>query len=280
MSNHELKKTTLGIRIILYVASFLVLTVGFSLYLLSEKTDVYFSWTINPPLTAAFLGAGYLAAFLMEFLSARESIWARARLAVPGVFAFTFLTLIVTLVHLDRFHFDSPQLITKAGTWVWLGIYAGVPLAMGVLWAVQVRQPGVDPLRKAPLPGWMRATLIVQGAVMVVAGGAMLLLPETMLPVWPWRLYVLTSQAIGAWGVGIGIMAIHASWENDSWRLFPFTLGYAVYGALQVINLLRYHGALNWSRFSAGAYAIFIFSVLLTGAYGTWTAWRVKNDRA
>jgi len=129
MSNINLKQTTPGIRVLLYVASFLVLSVGISLFLLSEKTDVYFSWTINPPLTAAFLGAGYLASFLLEFLSARENIWARTRLAVPGVWAFTFLTLIITLIHLDRFHFDSQLFITKAGTWVWLGVYVSVPIS-------------------------------------------------------------------------------------------------------------------------------------------------------
>ena len=83
MHNTNLKKTTAGIRIILYVASFLVLSVGLSLYFFSEKTDIYFSWTINPPMTAAFLGVGYLASFLTEFLSAREKIWARARISVP-----------------------------------------------------------------------------------------------------------------------------------------------------------------------------------------------------
>ena len=118
MNNTDLKQTTRGMRVVLYVASFLVLAVGLSLYLLSERTDVYFSWTINPPLTAAFLGAGYLASFPLELLSARERIWARTRPAVPGVWIFTFLTLIVTLVHLDRFHFDSPFFITRAGTWV------------------------------------------------------------------------------------------------------------------------------------------------------------------
>jgi hypothetical protein len=65
-TNFELNKTTPGIRAILYMASFLVLTVGITLYLLSEKTDVYFSSTINPPLTAAFLCAEYLASFIKE----------------------------------------------------------------------------------------------------------------------------------------------------------------------------------------------------------------------
>ena len=173
-----IKKTTPGIRVILYIASFLVLAVGISLYFLSGKTNVYFSWTVNPPLSAAFLGAGYLASFVLEFLSAREKIWSRARPAIPGVFVFTFLTLIITLLHLDRFHFNSPNFIPRAGTWVWVGIYAGVPVVMGILWAVQSRQDGVDSPRKAPLSTWMRIILILQGAILVLLGAAMMILPR------------------------------------------------------------------------------------------------------
>ncbi len=133
MNNTTFKERTEGIRIILYVASLLVLSVGLSLYFLSEKTDVYFSWTIKPSLTAAFLGAGYLASFLLEFLSAGKKLWAQARPAVSGVWVFTVLTSIVTLIHLDRFHFDSPVFITLAGTWVWLGIYISVPIALDIM---------------------------------------------------------------------------------------------------------------------------------------------------
>ena len=279
MDNIEIKKTTPGIRVILYVASFLVFAVGISLYLLSEKTNVYFSWTIYPPLSAAFLGAGYLASFLLELLSAREKVWSRARPAIPGVLAFTSLTLIVTLMHLDSFHFDSSRFITRAGTWVWLGIYAGVPVAMGIFWAIQIYQPGVDSPRKTPLPTWMRLILIAQGVVMLLFGCVMLLLPKMMIPLWPWRLYTLTSQAIGAWGVGIGIIAIHASLENDWWRLFPLMVGYAVYGALQMINLLRYPASLDWSRPPALAYTFFMASILLAGVFGTWKAWRINQDQ-
>ena len=45
----------------LYAASGLVLIMGLLLYLLAGDTDVYFAWTIGIELTAAFLGAGYLA---------------------------------------------------------------------------------------------------------------------------------------------------------------------------------------------------------------------------
>jgi len=275
--NKDLELTTQGIRIILYVASFLVLSVGLSLYFLSEKTDMYFSWTINPPLTAAFLGAGYLASFVTELLAARERIWARARIAVPGVLAFTILTSVVTFIHLEKFHFDSPAFITVAGTWVWLIIYITVPIALGILWALQTRQSGIDPPREATLPAWMRTTLIVQGALMVIFGIAMLLFPEMTIPLWPWKLSALTSRAIGAWGVGIGVIALHAAWENDWNRLWPMFTGYVVYGILQTINLLRYPDVMDWSRFSALAYTVFVLSILLTGAYGTWKTWHIRT---
>ena len=53
--------------------------------------------------------------------------------AVPGVWAFTLLTLIITLIHVVRFHFDTLIFITKAGTWVWLSVYVSVPIALGIL---------------------------------------------------------------------------------------------------------------------------------------------------
>ena len=104
--------TDKSMRVMLLAASFLVLLSGILLYVLSEQTDKYFAWTINPPLTAAFLGAGYWASFILEFLSAREQSWEKARIAVPAVALFTLLTLIVTLIHLDKFHLNSPVFIT------------------------------------------------------------------------------------------------------------------------------------------------------------------------
>ena len=43
----------------------LALIAGFLLFPLAEETDRFFSWTIQPPLTAAFLGAAYWAAFVL-----------------------------------------------------------------------------------------------------------------------------------------------------------------------------------------------------------------------
>src|SRR5437867_13089773 len=83
---------TTGLRRLLYVASGLVALAGFQLFVLTDHTDRYFSWTIQPGLTAAILGAGYTASGLFEFLSARRRAWAAVRLSVHKAWVFKVLT--------------------------------------------------------------------------------------------------------------------------------------------------------------------------------------------
>lgn len=269
MSDQEIKKTTKEIQVILIIASILVVSVGSSLYFFSEKTDVLFSWTINPPLTAAYLGGGYLAAFVLEYLASRESKWANARIAVPGVWIFTFVTLLVTIIHIDRFHFNSPNFITVAGTWVWLLVYIFVPVVLGIFWIRQVRQPGTEPTRVKKLPGWLRYSALIQGLVLLLSGTVMVLLPDKAIPYWPWTLSALTCRAIGAWGIGNGVFTIQAFIENDWERLRPFMPSWGLYGVLQLVNVLIYNETLNWGQASAWIYLIFMIWIFLVGGYGT-----------
>ena len=111
---------------------------------------------------------------------------------------------------------------------------------------------------------------------MLLFGSAMLLIPETTIPLWAWKLSVLTSRAIGAWGVGIGIITLHASYENDWRRLSPMFISYFTYGLLQLINLLRYPDMINWASPAATLYTIFVVSIFIAGGYG---AWRVKQTQ-
>lgn len=165
MNHHNTRPLTPGMRQMLLAASLLVFLIGIPLYLLSSRTESFFAWTIQPPLTAAFLGAAYWSSCALEFLASRERVWAHGRIAVPAVLLFTVLTLIVTLFHLDLFHFNSPGWHTRAGTWAWLVVYATVPVIMGVLLLIQRGLPGGDPPRLAPLPGWTRSLLYGQAVM-------------------------------------------------------------------------------------------------------------------
>src|SRR5438445_7016729 len=173
----SVRPLTKWMRWLLYAASLLVFLAGLQLTLLSEQTATYFAWTINPPITAAFLGAAYWAAVPVEVIAARQSSWAEARVAVPSIWLFTTLTLVVTLVHFDKFHFSSPVLSAQGAAWFWLAIYAGVPVAMLLISWHQIRVPGGDPPHGPAPPKWMRIVVLVQGAGMLAFGIGLLLAP-------------------------------------------------------------------------------------------------------
>jgi hypothetical protein len=69
-----IKPISNGMRWLLLVAGFLVPLAGFRLFILTEYTDQYFAWMIQPFITAAFLGGGYFASFLMEMFE--RGFWA------------------------------------------------------------------------------------------------------------------------------------------------------------------------------------------------------------
>jgi hypothetical protein len=252
-----------GMRAMLIVSCVTVLVAGFQLFVLTEYTERFFAWTIDVPLTAAFLGGCYWGSLPLVLVASRQHAWARARVAVFGVLVFTVLTLVATLIHIDLFRMDS------VFGWAWLVVYLFVPLGYGMFLVRQLRVAGGDPPRQAPLPTWVRLVLGVQAAIMLVFGTALFLAPQTTAALWPWALTPLTGQAVGAWLVGVGVTAAHMCWENDFGRACAATTGYAVLGALQLLALARYAGGtVDWSGASGWVYLVFVLSVLGIGLYG------------
>ena len=92
---------------------------GFQLFVGAADTDRFFSWTIDPPLTAAFMGAAYWAAMVLLAWAAGQRSWARARTALPAVFTIAVLLLVATVIHLDRFHHDLFGRFWEAVYWSW-----------------------------------------------------------------------------------------------------------------------------------------------------------------
>lgn len=260
-------------RRMLYASTILVIAISFFLFLFPARTETLFAWTINPPLTAAVLGANYLASAPLTYLAAREQLWARARVAVPGVLLFTALTTLATFIHIDRFHFDSPNLFTRFVTWVWIIVYVLDPLFFSYALFRQMRLPQVDPPRLAPLATWYRLALVLLGAPMLLLGALMVVAPARAIPLWPWELTPLTCRAIGAWSVGIGFVLLHAVWENDGARLRGAAIALCLLGLLQLVNLVRFAGTPDWSRTSAIVYTLFMVAAALIGGFGWWRTW-------
>ena len=194
MSRPVAPLVTLGLAV-LTVALILV---GLPLIVAPARTERSFSWTIDVPLTAAFLGTCYWTAALFTLLSAREREWARVRTVLPGVLVAGTLILVATLVHIDRFAMDT------ARGWIWLILYACLPPGGLLLLALQRRVGGTDPPVDRPIEPWAAALLAVAAATFLIAGAALFAVPGTTGEWWPWPLTPLTARMVGAWLAAIG----------------------------------------------------------------------------
>lgn len=247
------------------------------LYILAEFTNRYFAWTISPPITAAFLGAGFGAGFILVILIRRERAWANARVGVFTILLFVIMMLLATLLHLDRFHFGVSGVVARFAAWFWLFVYVIVPLAMLVLLVVQRRMPGSDPPRQRALPSWLAWLIGLQGTVMALMGAGLFVAPTVVGTVWPWFLSPLSARAVAAWLIAMGVGAALAIREQDAIRFRAAVIAYAVFGALQLGALARFAEQVRWGAVG-WAYTLVMISVLAAGLYGWAVANRISRD--
>jgi hypothetical protein len=253
-------------RLALLLGGFLVTVAGLQLFVLSTQTDHWFAWTIAAPVTAAFLGGFYWTATPVAVLSALQTEWSKARVAVFGVEVFLLLTLLTTLMHLDKFHLDDPDRVARAAAWLWLAIYVADPLAIGVALFVQLRAPGRDPPRLAELPSWYRSAVAVHAGVTLVVGAMLLLAPAWSGTWWPWPLTPLTARAMASWLIGLGIVLATVVWENDWLRIRPLAIGYVALGVLELAALARFGSDVGWGEAGAWVYVAFLATAIVLGA--------------
>jgi hypothetical protein len=265
---------TLGFEIRFMYWSIIVATflLGLGTYALTEDTDTYFAWTINPELSATFLGAGYWAGVILLLWSVRERYWARARVVIPVAFTLGSTLLLATFIHIGKFHTDDVI------GWAWIISYSLLVPTLGYAVYRQLQMPGGDPPIAAPITGWFRTAISLQSAVMFVFGLILFVLPGVGQDIWPWKLSDLTSQAIG------GVMLAHAISipallrENDWSRIVGPMLSYTSLAILHLIAIARYSDVLDFNTFGDWAYLGFVISILAVALYGLRMAWAARSE--
>jgi hypothetical protein len=236
--------------------------VGLPLALAPGSTDRLFSWTMDLPLTAAFLGACYWTAALFTLLAARERVWARARAVMPGILVAGTLIFVATLIHLDKFAMETVR------GWAWLILYAGLPPGVLLLLALQRRQPGTDPSRLRPIERGAAVALALGAVALLLAGAALYAFPATTAGWWPWPLTELTARMVGAWLAAIGLTLAAARQEGDWARVTPATIYLAAVATAQLATLARYPGTVEWDTLAAWLYVAFDVALLALAVYG------------
>lgn len=265
MNDSTIRPLTPLFQKFLYLVTFLTFFAGVPLFLLPDQTDRFFSWTINPPLTAAWLGATFWASSVIVFLASRQPVFAKLRPSMPGGLLFVWLMLGATAMHLDRFHLDR---ITGVA---WVVVYFTVPPVLTyILWR-QFREPGGDPPRTTPLPLWLRTAFGVFALLILVVGLGLYLAPQQTAAIWPWTLTPLTARATAAWLIPLGVIAAQIIWENDFGRIQATMIGAITFAILHFMAVARYAATIDRSQATAWVYLLILMGTLVVGIYG-WLA--------
>jgi hypothetical protein len=252
-------------------AAGLAAVAGFLLFPLAVETDRYFSWTIEPPLTAAFLGAAYWAALVLLAWAARQATWAVARTAMPAVVTIAALLLPATLIHLDKFDLDS------LFGWFWLVVYCLVTPFLAWAIARQVRSAGPVERGLDPVPAGVRALLAVLGLCLLGFGVALYVAPADVASAWPWELTPLTARAVASFLIGFAVAAGFALWEDDRRRLSGPAYAFAALAALELLAVAIHSDDLTASAAGVTAYVAFWAVSLALGVAGAWLSARTER---
>jgi hypothetical protein len=173
---------------------------GFFLYLVPSRAETDYAWAIVPPVSAAFMGAGYLAGAIATGLGvfvARR--FGSVRALVPAFCVLGVLLLAATLIHADRFRWDYPP------TWIWTAVYAAIPGVATYLALTQRRRAPVGAVSTDPGVASMRTPLVALGLALTAAAVALYIAPDALLERWPWEITPLLARVFGSWYALAGI---------------------------------------------------------------------------
>lgn len=235
--------------------------IAFPLFFLTTHTDKFFAWTIKPSLTAAILGANYIASTFLAIFASRKHLWAEGRVSVSVALVFAPITTAATFIHLNKFHLHS------FFGWFWIVAYGIYPVMLAIYLVKQLKTPGRDPERTQPLPGWVKGLLALHG-LLIPLGLIMFFSPSSMFGWWPWQLTPLTARALSAWVLAFGVLGVQNIWENDLRRVEVAFLTYPVFAVLHIVGLLRFSSDFRWGSLPGWAYLIFLVITTVLGVFG------------
>ena len=187
-----------GVVLVLAIAN------GAFLYLLPSRAEPDYAWPIAPPVSAAFMGAGYLAGFVAAALTLRASRWRDVHSLVWPLAILSVGLLLATAIHGDRFRWEEPP------AWVWTAVYAVIPAGAAYLWRRQTRVASVAPPADARLR-WIRVASWPLGALFVLLGAVLLVAPAALVDDWAWQLTPLLGRAFGSWYLLMGTLLLFAA---------------------------------------------------------------------
>jgi hypothetical protein len=240
----------------------ILLGASLMLYVLPDVGTDRFAWPLRPLMSSMMLGATYLggATFFLTVLVSRR--WRHVWLGFLPIAAFAGTLGIATLLHWENFSHE------RWGFWIWAGLYFGVPVLLPILWYLNHRlADGVEMVREGELPSLVRLVLAGLGIVLTTAAVLLFVLPDLMIPTWPWTLTPLTARIMSSMFILPGLVGLAVAYDG-SWASARYLLKtMALTVMLMLVAIVVARADLDWSSPTSWIFTGGMGGILLLIAY-------------
>lgn len=254
---------TRGQRIYFAAVGLLALWVGIWGYFIPGRVDQAIPWLV-PPLHARFLGAVYLSAATLLVGGILARYYAEVRVMVRLITIWTGMLFVISLFYLGEFDYNHGPV------WFWFGAYVIYPL-IG-LWFIWRDRTLHKRVAEPALPAWVRGYLLAQGAAITLLALSLLLVPQIMVNVWPWKITRLLAQIYSAPFLAYGLSSLMLS-HQQTWPevrvvvIGTFVLAFGVLLASWIHReLFTFTNAATWIWFGGFSLATLMLGLLTARA--------------
>lgn len=184
-----------------------------------QDTAVNFAWPIKPEATAALLGAFYTSSAWVFVLAVFARRWAMIRVMVIPVILFTFIELLATFLHWERFSLWTTQFN------LWFASYLLPPGIFAACYVWHQRRATATVATSTVATSTVATTtrldrrvhglLLLLGCALTLLGVLAFVWPPVLIAIAPWNFTPLTTRALCGWIVILGAMMLSIAKEDD-----------------------------------------------------------------
>lgn len=181
------------------------------LFLFYRPFGERFAWNVENRQSSIYLGTGFLlrAGLFVTIITARY--WAEISWMVWGNVVFAGVLLGVTMIYGERFHWQRLIAI------IWLFLYIEEPVWMLFLVPQARAAAAAGPLAIGSIHPVLQVVLLVEAAVMLVAGIYLFFINKFPNPSWPWLPDLVSARVLSgwplAWAAWAPALAFAGSWS-------------------------------------------------------------------
>jgi hypothetical protein len=206
-----------------------------------SKTN--FAWPIQPVVMAAVLGAFYITSAPLFLLPLFAKRWEMIRPMILPTALFSTVQLAATFLHWDKFSVGTTPF------YVWFASYFLPPPIFVSAYLWHQRKAASHPTASdGPLPVWLNWLLIVCGSLLTAGAILIFIVPNLLIPIFPWQLTPLTARSFSGWLIAIGTIMISMSRENDRTRSRLATPMLILILPALLLQMARYANEVDWSN--------------------------------